>query len=171
MKLPAIDDQLPEGKTWVRGTAGDVKAGGFDFEQLDSSTRSDPRDVLEALRGFSGDIETIGSEDLRGVDTTHYRVVLDPVALAKPRPRAIRTRRRCSVGLTRQDDIADVPLDVWVDGNGLVRNVSLDFEADDQSSGQPGSVSLAFELWDYGEPVEIGVPHASQVADASSLRD
>ena len=66
VKLPAIDDQLPEGKTWVRGTAGDVKAGGFDFEQLDSSTRSDPRDVLEALRGFSGDIETIGSEDLRG---------------------------------------------------------------------------------------------------------
>ena len=168
VKLPAIDDQLPEGKTWVRGTAGDVKAGGFDFEQLDSSTRSDPRDVLEALRGFSGDIETVGSEDL---DTTHYRVVLDPVALAK-RATADDPAATSLLGrLTGQDDIADVPLDVWVDGNGLVGNVSLDFEADDQSSGQPGSVSLAFELWDYGEPVEIGVPHASQVADPSSLRD
>ena len=56
-------------------------------------------------------------------------------------------------------------------GTASLRKVSLDFEADDQSSGQSGSVSLAFELWDYGEPVEIGVPPASQVADASSLRD
>ena len=83
VKFPAIDDQLPEGKTWVRGTAGDVKTGGFDFKELDSFTQNDPRDVLRALRGLSGDIEILGTEELGGVDTTHYRVVLDPVALAK----------------------------------------------------------------------------------------
>ena len=170
VKLPAIDDQLPEGKTWVRGTAGDVKAGGFSFKELDSFTQNDPRDVLEALRGLSGDIETVGSEDLHGVDTTHYRVVLDPVALAK-RATADDPAATSLLGrLTGQDDIAEVPLDVWIDGNGLVRKLSLDFEAADQSSGQSGGVSLAFELWDYGEPVDIAVPPASQVADASSLR-
>jgi len=168
VRLPAIDDQLPEGKTWVRGTAGDVKAGGVDFEELDSFTRNDPRDVLEALGGLSGDIETLGTEELRGVDTTHYRVVLDPVALAK-RATAGNPDATSLLGqLTGRDGMADVPLDVWIDGDGHVRKLSLDFEGD-ESSGRSGSASLAFELWDYGDPVEIDVPPASQVADASSL--
>ena len=29
---------------------------------------------------------------------------------------------------------------------------------------------MSFELWDYGEVVEIDLPPASQVADASALR-
>lgn len=169
VKLPAIDDQLPDGKTWVRGTAGDVKAGGFDFNELDSFTQNDPRDVLEALRGLSGDIETLGTEELRGVETTHYRVVLDPVALAKRAAAGNPDATSLLDQLAGRGDIADVPLEVWIDGNGLVRKLSLDFEAADRSSGQSGGASLAFELWDYGEPVEIQVPPASQVADASSL--
>src|SRR5262245_49459080 len=51
VRFPAVDDRLPEGKTWVKGSADGVKAGGFDFQELESFTRSDPRDVLEALRG------------------------------------------------------------------------------------------------------------------------
>ena len=124
--------------------------------------------MLEALGGLSGDIETLGTEELRGVDTTHYRVVLDPVALAK-RATAGNPDATSLLGqLTGRDGMADVPLDVWIDGDGHVRKLSLDFEGD-ASSGRSGSASLAFELWDYGDPVEIDVPPASQVTDASSL--
>jgi hypothetical protein len=169
VRFPAIDDQLPEGKTWVRGTAGDVKAGGFDFDELESFTQSDPREVLDALRGLSGEIETVGQEELRGVETTHYRAVLDPAELAK---RAAAENGKPSVlgELPLQDAVSEVPLDVWIDANGLVRKLSLDVSASDPSTAQSGSVSLAFELWDYGEPVAIEVPPASQVADASAVR-
>jgi len=169
VRLPAIDGQLPEGKTWVRGTAGDVKTGGFDFKELDSFTQNDPRDVLEALRGLSGDIETVGSDELRGVETTHYRALLDPAELMH---KATGTNADAASIFDRlsQTGVAEVPLDIWVDANGLVRKLALDVEVPEASSGPAGSVSLAFELWDYGERVEIDVPPAAQVADASALR-
>jgi hypothetical protein len=170
VRLPAIDGQLPEGKTWVRGSASDLKAGGFDFKELDSFTQNDPRDVLEALRGLSGDIETVGSEELRGVETTHYRAALDPAELVE---QATGENADAASILDRlsQTGVAAVPLDIWIDGNGLVRKLALDVDVPEATSGQGGNVSLAFELWDYGEPVAIEVPPAAQVADASALGD
>src|SRR5262249_11517656 len=151
--VPAIDEQLPDGKTWVRGTAGDVKVSGFDFKELDSFSRNDPRDVLEALRGLSGDIETVGTEELRGVDTTHYRVLLDPAELAKQAAAQNPDAQSLFDRLSGQSGVTEVPLDVWLDGDGLVRKLSLDVDAPDATTGQSGHVSLAFELWDYGEDV------------------
>jgi hypothetical protein len=168
VRLPAVADQLPEGKTWIRGTAGDVKAGGFDFKELDPFARNDPRDVLEALRGLSGDIETVGTEDLRGVETTHYRARLDPAALAKQATARNADAASLFDRLAGQSGVTEIPLDIWIDGNGLVRKLTVDVDASDAAAGA-GKVSLAFELWDYGEPVEIDVPAASQVADASAL--
>jgi hypothetical protein len=154
----------------VRGTAGDVEAGGFDFEELESFAQSDPRDVLASLRGLTGDIETVGTEELRGVETTHYRAVLDPVELAE-RAAAGRPDATSLVDeLSTQGGITDIPLDVWIDASGLVRKLSLDFSATDPGTSQSSHVALAFELWDYGEQVEIDVPPASQVVDASALR-
>ena len=125
--------------------------------------------MLEALRGLSGDIETVGSDELRGVETTHYRALLDPAELVKEA--TARTSDAASVfDQLSQTGVAEVPLDVWVDASGLVRKLALDIEAPEASSGLAGSVSLAFELWDYGERVEIDVPPAAQVADASALR-
>jgi len=170
VRLPAIDSQLPEGKTWVRGTAGDVKAGGFDFKEIDSFTQNDPRDVLEALRGLSGDIETVGGEELRGVETNHYRALLDPADLV--RKATVTNADATSVfDQLSQTGVAEVPLDIWIDRNGLVRKLALDVDVPDASSGFSGSVSLAFELWDYGELVEIDVPPAAQVAEASAIGD
>jgi hypothetical protein len=170
VRLPAIDGQLPEGKTWVRGSARDVKAGGFDLKELDSFTQNDPRDVLEALRGLSGDIETVGSEELRGVETTHYRALVDPAQLVRDAT-ATNADAASIVDRLSQTGVAEVPLDIWIDGNGLVRKLALDVDVPEATSGQGGSVSLAFELWDYGERVAIDVPPAAQVADASALGD
>ena len=83
LRFPAIDAQLPSGKTWIKATEGDAAVGGFDFHELESFSRSDPRELLDALRTLSGDLETVGTEELRGVETTHYRAVVDPVELAK----------------------------------------------------------------------------------------
>jgi hypothetical protein len=168
VRFPAIDDQLPDGKTWVKGSADGVKAGGFDFQELESFTRSDPRDVLEALRGVSGEIETVGAEELRGVETTHYRALVDPMRVAKDATAG--TGGALFDQFTSSSDVPKtIPFDVWIDSGGLVRKLSIDLSAQGSASTE-GQASLAFELWDYGERVEIELPPASQVADESEVR-
>jgi hypothetical protein len=172
LRFPAIDDKLPEGKSWIRGTGGNVNAAGIGLKEVDSFTHNDPRDVLDALRALSGDVETVGTEALRGVETTHYRVHVDPTELAK------KAAREQGAGATTdlldqlgtQPGVTDVPLDVWIDGDDLVRKLSMHLAASEQGSSQAGDVSIAFELWDYGERVEIDVPPASQVVDAAAVR-
>jgi hypothetical protein len=172
VRFPAIDDQLPAGKTWIRGGQSDVNAGGFDFQELESFTKSDPRKLLEALRSVSGDVETVGTEELHGVQTTHYRAVVDPAELAKGA--AAGGQGGTADALVDQLAVrsaGDVPLDVWIDADGLVRRLSLELSSAKAETSQSSDVSISFELWDYGDVVEIELPPASQVADASTVGD
>ena len=168
VRLPAIDAQLPSGKTWIRASESDAKAGGVDFQELESFSSSDPRELLDALRSLSGDLETVGTEKLRGVETTHYRAVIDPVELAKGASTAGQATDGLFDLLIARPGIGDVPVDVWIDANGLVRKVSMEVSASEQAS-PAGAATVSFELWDYGEKVAIDLPPASQVADASAL--
>ena len=62
-----------------------------------------------------------------------------------------------------------MPVDVWLDASGLVRKLSMSFEATEASTSRSSEVAMSFELWDYGQDVDIELPPASQVVDASSL--
>jgi hypothetical protein len=44
----------------------------------------------------------------------------------------------------------------------------MEVSGTDQAS-QAGAATISFELWDYGESVDIELPPSSQVADASAL--
>jgi hypothetical protein len=86
VRFPAMDDQLPAGKSWVRtdeSKPGAKQGTDFDFQQL---TNNDPRTMLDFLRAASAEIETVGSEELRGEDTTHYRATIEPREYAKLAP-------------------------------------------------------------------------------------
>jgi len=170
VRLPALDAELPKGKTWIRGDGHAAIAGGFDVHDLERLTAGDPRTVLDALRAVTGEVETLGTERLRGAETTHYHAVVDPAALAA---RVTRNDGHgpgtLFDGLTAQSGLGDVPVDVWLDARGLVRKLVLAFSATDPSTGQPNTASMAFELWDYGRPVAVELPPASKVVDASSL--
>ena len=171
VRFPALDGQLPAGKTWIRGDADGPSTSGFDFGELEQFAKSDPRDVLGALRAVTSEVETVGSEQLRGVETTHYRATVDPA-----RAREARERARIGQGpqslvdqLSAQAGVGPFPVDVWLDASGLVRKLSLSVEATEPSTSRSSEVSMSFELWDYGQAVDIELPPASQVVDASSL--
>jgi len=165
VRLPAVDDRLPAGKSWIRGSGGKIDAAGLGLEQF-SFTNGHPRDVLEALRAVSGEVETVGTEDLRGVETTHYRAEIDP---AKVVAGGAGTTAGLLDQITSQAQVKTAPIDVWIDGDGLVRKVLLDVVATRTGSADEGHASIAFELWDYGEDVGIEPPPASEVVDATAL--
>ena len=171
VRFPALDYQLPAGKSWIRGKEGEGSVGGFQFDELEGFVRSDPRDLLEALQGVAKEIETVGSEELRGVETTHYRAVLDPEELAKAKDLEGRSAPPTLVDqITSQSGLEPVPVDVWLDGDGLVRKLSMSLSATDATSSEANEAEISFELWDYGERVEIELPPASQVVEASAIR-
>jgi hypothetical protein len=169
VRLPAFDEQLPEGKTWIRGDAADASTSGFDVGELGQFAKSDPRDVLGTLRAVTSDVETVGSEQLRGVETTHYRATVDPAQLGKLAIGKDPTATQALLHRLAQSGLGLVPVDVWLDASGLVHKLSMSFEATEASTSRSSEVAMSFELWDYGQAVDIELPPASQVVDASDL--
>ncbi len=171
VRFPAISDQLPEGKSWIRAEGPAGTSDGIDFDEFEQLATTDPRKLLDLLRMASGEIETVGTEELRGVQTTHYRALVDPARAARLAPGGKGADAQSFVDeLVEEADLGKIPVDVWMDEQGLVRKVELAFTVDQAGSSDPGDVSVGFELWDYGEDVGIEPPPASQVVDASALK-
>jgi hypothetical protein len=125
---------------------------GFDLGQ------NDPSQMLEYLRATS-EVELRGEDTVRGVDTTHYeaRIQLDRVA-ERVSPEAAKALE----GLTEGAGIKEIPLEVWIDNESLVRRLTMDWHP------EGGTVAFEMELFDFGD-VEIDVPAASESVDLSKL--
>ncbi|HJU47379.1 MAG TPA: hypothetical protein VJ689_04545 [Gaiellaceae bacterium] len=170
MRMPFLGQQLPSGKSWVRMDLRQAAAAkGVDLGQLDSYVRSDPRQTLDYLRAVAGKIVPMGREDVRGTETTRYRAMLD---LAKY-GRMVPARQQQAFGdfykAATQLGLTLVPVNVWVDDDGLLRRMDMELTLT-PTAGKAAKSSLRFEMFDYGQPVSIEAPPAEQTVDASSLR-
>ena len=130
----------------------------------------DPRDVFGFLKAVSGSIEAVGSEEIRGVETSHYRATIDPAKLDELVPAAQRKASAASIDAARQAGIDELPLDVWIDADQRVRKLSIDLDAKQPGTDASLKASLVVELYDYGTPLELELPPADQVADAATLK-
>jgi hypothetical protein len=111
---------------------------------------SDPDDVLELLVNASGDIKRQGNEDVRGVETTHYRIRLDSEELVQQVPPAQREEARESLGAR------SLPVEVWTDRENRIRRVRF------QHAGAL-KTTMTVELFDFGIEVEVEPPPPEQV--------
>jgi hypothetical protein len=171
MRFPAMSSELPEGKSWVRVAAGETaEMHGFDFSQLEDFTKNDPREALGFLRAASERIETVGTEELRGATTTHYRATVNLAEYEKLVPASEREELGSMTNdLLEQSGLDELPVDLWLDEDGFVRQLVMSFSAKQPGTTEPVDGSMKFELWDYGKAVDIDLPPASQVVDAASL--
>jgi hypothetical protein len=171
VSFPLIAKQLPAGKTWVKGDASTLtKADAGRLGQFGSLAGSDPRDVFGILKAVSGSIESVGTEKIRGVDTSHYRATIDVAKVAALIPA---DERQSLAGLdeaARQAGLSAVPLDLWVDADQRVRKLSVDLDLAQPGSSERLVAALVVEVYDYGKPLQLDLPPADQVADASTLK-
>jgi hypothetical protein len=170
MRVPFLDSQL-QGKQWVGGDLKELALGQGQSVDLGSLAATDPRDALDALEAVTGPLEVVGREEVRGVETTHYRTTLDPAKLADALESAAEGSSDLLSGFTQamaQVDLSAVPIEVWVDDEGLLRKYLIDLEL--EQGGQSLSTSVGLELFDYGEPVSVDVPDPADVADPATLQ-
>jgi hypothetical protein len=169
--FPLLTKQLPPGKTWIMGDAKELSsAGAGQMSQFGALAGTDPRDVFGMLKAVSGSIEGVGSEKIRGVETSHYRATIDLAKVEQLVPAAQRQSLGSLGQSAQQAGVSEIPLDIWIDADQLVRKLSVDLDAKQPGTDQSVKASLVVELYDYGTPLDLKLPPADQVVDASTLK-
>ena len=154
MSSPLLKKELPTGKTWMKlDLAKYGKSAGINYQSLMSRSPAQALQQVEA----AGSVKSIGTETIDGVATTHYQVTNIDISKL---PQGAKLQ---SLG-----DVKYGPIDVWV-GNkdGYIYRESMSFTY--AVSGQSASMSSQLDLSKFGEKVNVKVPPASEVFDATSL--
>jgi LppX_LprAFG lipoprotein len=160
---PEIAEALPAGRQWLKlDLAALGKEQGFDLEQLAQAARGDPSQSLDYLGAASDDFEEVGTETVRGVETTHYTGTIDLEKLAAQAPAAMRSSYRQAIEVS---GVKTVPVNVWLDHDGMARRVRYDMPL----PGQEGSVTSTIELYDFGIEVDVQPPSPDSTVDLGHL--
>lgn len=163
---PELGAQLPSGKSWIKFDLQKIgKQLGVDLQQLMQVSQADPSQGLQYLRGASN-VERVSEESVRGVDTTHYRGTIEFRRVAKEFPELKESIER----LIELSTVERVPTDVWVDDDGLIRRMRLDYQNMRFAPGQPqGDMTMTMELFDFGADVDVEPPPDDEVIDLQEL--
>jgi hypothetical protein len=168
MRLPVLTKVLPGGKPWIKMDLNALgQQAGIDLSQY-TQFANDPSRMVDWLRAASGDVTTVGTEKLEGVDTTHYRATVDLSKYPDLVPAEQREATRKALdSLTKAAHVSSFPMHVWVGKDGLVRQVRTVLTQTIQ--GQTVNVVTSERFRDFGAPVDIRLPPDDQVTDISAL--
>ncbi len=145
---------VPEDK-WVRVDAGDSADG-----NLVTNGATDPLAAAELLRGARR-AEYRGTTDFAGTQVRRYEGVAhlgDAAALARSGWRE--GLRAAAKGFAS----AEVPFDVYLDGQGRIRKVRQEFSFLNEAR-RTVVVTSTTMLYDFGAPVDVRLPAAGDIFD------
>lgn len=172
MRSEMSEQFLPAGKRWLKIDLDAVgKQMGLDIGALTGQGASqDPTQVLAYLRAASGDVTRVGSETVRGVATTHYKATIDFRKVPDSAPADQRAAVRRSIEqLIELSGASTAPIEVWIDEDGLARRIVSATTTGTQA--QRIKLRQRIELFDFGTKVDVKLPRAGAVLDASDLGD
>jgi hypothetical protein len=169
LRADALTEAAQAPTPWLKADLSTLSPELADLQSL-SSGQNDPSQALELLRG-AGELEEVGTETIDGTETTHYRGTLDMEKAAEVAPPEAREGVRAAVDQAKQAfGTAEVPIEVWVGSDDLIRRMRFDYPFPPQAGGSKDSrLILQMELFDFGEPVVIEAPPADQVTDINDL--
>ena len=163
MKFPSeIMQGIPGGKEWIKvdlAMMGEQDA--FDLQQIMQLSGTDPSQSLDLLRAAGTDFREVGEEDVRGVATTQYEGTVDLEKVAEQVPEEARESYRRLMELSGQTEI---PMEVWIDEDGLTRRVRYE-----QTLGDGTTMDLTQEYFDFGVEVDVEPPPDEDVLDIADL--
>lgn len=168
MKFPLLSKSVGANTPWIKFDIATLDSiSGIDTSSLKTANQGDPSQTLVYLKA-AGSVESQGTEAIGGVDTTKYHAVVDLDKVPDAAPPAQRAAIRTSTkNLENTYGITELPLDVWIDDQGLPRRMTYTISVNTQ--GQNVITSLSMDLSGYGVDVNVTPPPASQVTDLASL--
>jgi hypothetical protein len=163
MRMPdSMTGMLGTGdRPWLKISFSAFKRAGLDMSKLmNANPTADPSSLLRSLEAAT-DIKRVGTETVRGVETTHYSAVGTMADMVR------------AEGATSAVDLSKLPAgfadtelhsDVWIDGDGLPRQLRVAMDLPDL-----GSMTMTMNFYGFGDPVSVVVPPKAVVTDITKL--
>ena len=150
MKSP----DLGTGDKWLKIDLSDPDSM---FGMIGKAT--DPEVMFKAMEAPKK-LELVGSEDVDGVETNHYRITLDPAQYldAMDFPAAM-------ADMLPKEMVTEM----WVDADNLPRKFAQTMEVPAVGGGQATSSTTEGTYSDFGADVEIEEPPASEVTEQPGM--
>jgi hypothetical protein len=159
--LPSADAGLASGylhgKSWLEINLSSLKsaAGGLGSLASTYSGFSKPGSYLKYLAA-AGNIKKVGSATINGIATTEYTADIDISKVA-------------GLGAVAKDLPASEPVSIWIDGNNLVRQITIDASSSTGSTAAAVSSDTTLDFLSYGPQATPAIPSASETLNLSSL--
>jgi hypothetical protein len=117
-----------------------------------------PTDVLTRVLLASDENDEVGTEEVRGAETAHFRARVDLKKLVKQLPAAERP----------EGDVVQfwgsrfVPVEIWIDDESRLRRITIE-QREHEEDGNP-SMTTTVELFDYGVEVDVQPPEGEVIS-------
>ncbi len=161
VNLGSMFGGLTQGKQWVSADLSQFGSSGNAASGLNAF--GDPAGMLQQLQSIGGTVTSLGPTTYEGTSVTQYAVSIPPSALL---------HQMGSLSPSEQQGLSGVNLptitaDVYITGDGLLKamHMPMSFSAD----GQSVSMDLTMSFSNYGTPVTVTAPPASEVIPLSQL--
>ncbi len=171
---PAQQSNVPGNKPWESIDLNQVDEAklGKSFSQLSSLNSDNPTQALSNLSAVSNNVSEVGTPTIGGVATTEYKA---EVNLSKVAAQATaRDGAKAGHAISQEEEdlgTSTIPVTVWVDSNGLVRQVSEQLPVPTASAGATngsGKATVSMTFSGFGTPVQLTPPPPDQVADITA---
>jgi len=174
-KPPKLDQlEIPGGKPWVSLELPKLAGAlGLPTRGLGKLFTLEPAAQLRALKAAKN-LKEVGKEDVGGAQTTHYRGTLrlsDFAATLAPAERA-----EVEKGIKRLEQLGGqsngnldepVPVDLWIDEDGVTRKMLAETKLPAQNGQPGGTIKQSYVLSDFGVVLDAEPPAAQDTYDAT----
>ena len=154
----ALSSQIPSGKKWMKiDLQKFLKTRGANPSQFDQGSGNATK-ALEYLRG-ADDVKRIGSEQIRGIPTTHYHATID----FKKAAEKVENAQLRALMENAMRGTTSAPADIWIDHQNRLRRYRF---AVPTANAQ---MDMTMDFVRYGVVVNTDAPPDNEVFDATSL--
>lgn len=148
-----VAEELPPGKEWVRTEEGSDDENSLSFD--------DSMELLDSPERF----QLVGRESINGKMTRHYRGEVKISELAD----WLREQGEDAKAAGYEEIEAVTPTEIsaegWVDGKDLLRRLRMVIPMPGEDGGQPMTVDMRMDFFDYGASPDIQIPDPDSVVE------
>lgn len=164
MKMQMLS-AMTGGKPWIKMSLADLqKQSGINVQELmKQSEQMNPVTNTQMLTS-SKDVKQVGKETVGGAQTTHFKGTYNPQqSFDKLDPKTRDAAEKAMAGMKA------MKFDLWVDDQQMPRKMVLTGNITSKETGT-GRMAMTMLFSDFGEPVNIAAPPASQTQDISKMK-